>query len=86
VPQDQHERTDYLNPPSWKGVDVSTIEQDLAVAPPALDELRQLGWRRLLGYLRPYRWQMAAAVVGLLVASAIGQAFRRRGCRASGWC
>ncbi|MBC8076544.1 MAG: ABC transporter ATP-binding protein, partial [Chloroflexales bacterium] len=50
-----------------------TSSGDHPTAP--LRELRQTPWRRLFGYLRPYRWQMALAIVGLLVASAIGLAF-----------
>ncbi|MDW8319466.1 MAG: ABC transporter ATP-binding protein, partial [Anaerolineae bacterium] len=31
---------------------------------------RQVPWRRLLGYLRPHRWRMIVAVLGLAVSSA----------------
>jgi subfamily B ATP-binding cassette protein MsbA len=54
---------------------MTSLDREMATAPPDLAALRQLGWRRLFGYLRPYRWQMAAAIAGLLVASAIGLAF-----------
>jgi subfamily B ATP-binding cassette protein MsbA len=33
---------------------------------------RELSWRRLLAYLRPYRWWMAAAIGAMLVATAVG--------------
>jgi subfamily B ATP-binding cassette protein MsbA len=31
-----------------------------------------VNWRRLLAYLRPYRWWMAAAIVAMLVSSGVG--------------
>jgi ATP-binding cassette, subfamily B, bacterial MsbA len=33
---------------------------------------RELSWRRLLAYLRPYRWWMAAAIGAMLFATAVG--------------
>ncbi len=32
-------------------------------------------WRRLLGYLQPYRWRMALAILALLLSSGLGLAF-----------
>src|SRR5438046_10514001 len=37
--------------------------------------LAAVDWRRLLGYLRPYRWRMALAVLALLLSSGLGLAF-----------
>jgi hypothetical protein len=32
---------------------------------------RELSWPRLLAYLRPYRWWMAAAIGAMLVATSV---------------
>ncbi len=37
--------------------------------------LTAVNWRRLLGYLTPYRWRMALAIGALLVSSGLGLAF-----------
>src|SRR5690349_2300373 len=37
--------------------------------------LREVNWGRLLGYLRPYIWQMALAIVALLISTGLGLAF-----------
>jgi len=37
-----------------------------------LRALRGVSWGRLLGYLRPYRWWMAAALLAMLVATGVG--------------
>lgn len=41
----------------------------------AVQAARTINWRRLLGYLRPHRWRMVAALLGLIVSSAAGLAF-----------
>ena len=46
-----------------------TEGQDQAVS------LTAVNWRRLLGYLRPYRWRMALAILALLLSSGLGLAF-----------
>jgi subfamily B ATP-binding cassette protein MsbA len=43
--------------------------QDQPVSIAAVD------WRRLLGYLYPYRWRMALAILALLLSSGMGLAF-----------
>src|SRR5215212_10385338 len=47
----------------------ATEEQDQTVSLTAVD------WRRLLGYLLPYRWRMALAILALLLSSGLGLAF-----------
>ena len=37
--------------------------------------LTAVDWRRLFGYLRPYRWRMALAILALLLSSGLGLAF-----------
>ncbi len=37
--------------------------------------LRALNWRRLLGYLKPYRGQMVLAIVALIFSTGFGLAF-----------
>jgi subfamily B ATP-binding cassette protein MsbA len=36
---------------------------------------REVNWARLFGYLKPYGWQMALALVALLISTAFGLAF-----------
>lgn len=47
----------------------ATEEQEQPVSIGAVD------WRRLLGYLAPYRWRMGLAVLALLLSSGLGLAF-----------
>src|SRR5207253_6813683 len=37
--------------------------------------LTSVDWRRLFGYLQPYRWRMALATLALLLSSGLGLAF-----------
>ncbi|MEO7913145.1 MAG: ABC transporter ATP-binding protein [Roseiflexaceae bacterium] len=37
--------------------------------------LTAVNWRRLFGYLQPYRWRMALAILALLFSSGLGLAF-----------
>jgi len=37
--------------------------------------LKAVNWRRLFGYLQPYRWRMALAILALLFTSGLGLAF-----------
>src|SRR3954451_12221774 len=37
--------------------------------------LREVNWRRLFGYLRPYGWLMALAIVALLISTGFALAF-----------
>jgi subfamily B ATP-binding cassette protein MsbA len=52
-----------------RAVDQTTAGQDQPVPLAAVD------WRRLLGYLQPYRWRMALAIGALLLSSGLGLAF-----------
>ena len=46
----------------------------LGEKPPALS-FKEVNWRRLFGYLTPYRGRMALAILALLVSTASGLAF-----------
>jgi subfamily B ATP-binding cassette protein MsbA len=50
-------------------VDQTTDQQGENIPLTAVD------WRRLFGYLRPYRWRMALAILALLLSSGLGLVF-----------
>lgn len=38
-------------------------------------DFRAVNWRRLLGYLKPYKWRMALAIVALVISTGFGLLF-----------